>query len=263
MKRRRWWTGALGLLTVVLALALGWQTHRSSAGQQPGQLLFAPVFGASGLVTNELAFREPDRPGAHLSPDWWVTSGSLFADHGTGWSGRIDDRSPDVDSLRGTDSAVLRAVSRRTDLGNSSLQVELNLSHLTETLRTGRRDFDGLHLMARYRNPDTLYYVSVCRRDGVLAIKKKVPRIGGVAEYTTLAHGLLPCPREVWRTVRIDVRNTAEGVLLSLVIDGRLRLTALDHGQDGTAPLTSAGRVGVRGDNAEFHLRALTVRALG
>src|SRR4051794_8396896 len=68
---------------------LPWRAH-FPAGQQ--------------LITNEVAFEHPDRPHVHTSTDWLVTSGSLFADHGTAFTGVVDAEQPDVDSEQATDS---------------------------------------------------------------------------------------------------------------------------------------------------------------
>jgi hypothetical protein len=55
------------------------------------------------------------------------------------------------------------------------------------------------------------------------------------------------------------VRTTPAGVRLTFWSDGHPVVSALDHGQNGTPPLRQPGRVGIRGDNAEFHFRDFQV----
>ena len=64
-----------------------------------------------------------------------------------------------------------------------------------------------------------------------------------------------------WHDVRLDVRNVDRGgVRLTLSLDGHTTLDTVDRGTGGP-PITSAGRIGIRGDNAEFDIDSLTVRA--
>jgi hypothetical protein len=138
-----------------------------------------------GLITNEVAYREPDRPGAHVSPDWMVTSGSLFADDGAASTGEIDGDAPDVGSRHATGSAVLRAVTVRDDFLDVRVTLDLQVLAMTATERTDREDFDGVHLMLRYFDPDQLYTIDLCRRDDTVTIKKKV---AGRARRRRLPH---------------------------------------------------------------------------
>jgi hypothetical protein len=85
----------------------------------PPERLFRDTFDRpDGLVTNEWAFRHPDDRDAVVSPDWYMTSGSLFTSGKAGWSGVPDRRAPDAASADGTGSAVFRLVTHRRDFGN-------------------------------------------------------------------------------------------------------------------------------------------------
>jgi hypothetical protein len=214
-----------------------------------------------GLITNEVAYREPDRPGAHVSPDWLVTSGSLFADNGGASTGEIDGDAPDVDSRHATGSAVLRAVTVRDDFLDVRVTLDLRVLAMTATERTDQEDFDGVHLMLRYLDPDQLYTIDLCRRDDTVTIKKKVTGEtgpdGGV--YHTMAAAPFDCVHDRWRTFTAQVSNEAGGVRLTLFTPEGQVIAALDEGAGGQPPLAEAGRVGVRGDNTSFRLRDFAV----
>ncbi len=212
--------------------------------------------GPDGLVTNEFAYHNAADPRAVLSPSWWVTSGSLFRQQGTGWTGRVDDRTPDPASATGTHSSTFRLVSRRS-FGNAQLALRLRVDAYT----SGSDDvtWSGVHLFLRYRDEYTLYAVSVGRRDGVLSVKKKVA--GGDSNngtYFVLAERRAAQLSPGWHDVRARVVDESGGVTITLEVDGVPRLTARDAGVGGP-PLTGEGRVGVRGDNTEFHLDDVTV----
>ncbi len=224
------------------------------------------------LVTNEYAYHHPDSADAVRSPDWIVTSGSLFAVGGLLWSGHPDDRSPGPTSTGGTDSAVLRVVTTRTDYADVRLTFGLWIAGLTETKRTPSKDTDGVHAILRYQSEFSTYYVSMFRRDGQVAVKKKVaggPSNGGT--YHTL--GAKPFPidpawRGSWHQVETTVERVPPGnVQLTLRIDGRAAIDVIDGGAGGAsgagAPVgQAAGRVGLRGDNCEFFVRDFTVAPL-
>lgn len=234
------------------------------SGDDGRDVLWKPQFPAGpSLMTNELAHREPELRGVRRSSDWVVTSGSLFADHGAGFSGQVDGGSPDVRSRSATGSAVLRAVSAKDHFGDVAVDLDLDVAGQTVTSRTGRNSYDGVHLMLRYGSPDSLYTVSLCRRDGTAAIKKKSPLVasddGG---YITLAQVQMPCPVQRWQPFHCEVRNTGHGVRLSLWTLGRRVLSVRDAGSGGAPPLIAPGRIGVRGDNTEFRFRDLVVRRL-
>jgi hypothetical protein len=220
----------------------------------------APNLAKMRLVTNEHAYRHAGDDGVRTSPQWLVTSGSLF---GTGtflWSGVPDGGAPGPRSSPQTGSAVLRAVTVDDTYTDVDISFDLRVNNLTRTARTPSQDYDGVHVSLRYQNERLLYYVSVFRRDGVVAVKKKVP--GGPSNggtYSTLASddtlpraGLLPG----WRHVEVSIVGVTE-VLIELRIDGRRVLSATEKAAD--APIVWPGRVGIRGDNCDFYLRNFRV----
>jgi hypothetical protein len=128
---------------------------------------------------------------------------------------------------------------------------------------TDQHSYDGVHVMLRYTSPQSLYYVSICRRDGTAVIKKKTVDSPSDDEgtYVTLASARFPCATGTWTSARVEVRTTPAGVRLTFSSGGRAVVSALDDGQGGTPPLRQPGRVGIRGDNTEFHFRDFRVVA--
>jgi hypothetical protein len=248
--------GALGVVGLALAGA-----HLRTQG---GDGTWRPAFGASReLVANELDVSSAaDR--VARSPDWIVTSGSLFSDDGAGWTGRVDGRTPDPRSERATGSAVFRVVSQ-PQFQSCVVELDLRLDGRTSTRRTPPQAYDGVHIFVRYRNPWNLYVVSVARRDGLVVVKRKESR-GNVAngredeaDYVTLATATAPFPMHTWHHVAVAVSDVVGGVHLTLTVDGRPLLDVVDEGLDGARPLVGPGRIGIRGDNTEFHFRDVVV----
>ncbi|WP_344935198.1 hypothetical protein [Actinoplanes nipponensis] len=229
--------------------------------------LFQPVFPASGLVTNEFAYWNPTDPQRADSRDWEMTSGSLFALDGSGYSGKVDGGSPDVRSVTNTGSAIFRLNTRDHSFGDVQVAMKLNVSGLTATSRTPAVDWDGVHIFLHYQSQYELYYASVARRDGHVVIKKKClggPSNGG-AYYALGSSEVsgLSLPLNSWQDVGASIRNNADGsVFIALQRNGKTVSTATDSGV-GCAPIRAAGATGIRGDNAEFRFSGFTVSALG
>jgi hypothetical protein len=229
----------------------------------PGVLFFDAFGPDNGIITNEFATWNPTNPARVASPDWEMTSGSLLAAYGSGWTGVPDGGSPDARSETATGSAVFRLNTRRHDFGDVDVAMRLRVSGLVATSRTPATDWDGVHIWMRYRAEEELYYASVNRRDGAVVIKKKCA--GGSTNggtYHTLAsakgHAI---PLDTWQDVAAGVQDNPDGtVTLRLWREGRLLLEVTDRGT-GCAPLTGDGAVGVRGDNANFLVDDFTVRA--
>ncbi len=218
-----------------------------------------------GLVTNEFAYWFPNDPNAVKSDIWEMSSGSLFADRGRGWSGVPDSVQPNARSTNGTHSAVFRLTTKRGDFKDIALRLELLNDGLSSTPATPPRDYDGVHLFLRYQSEYYTYYVTLNRRDGTVMIKKKIP--GGPSNggsYFTLSpvvsYGV---PHKAWQRIEATARNNADGsVGLKLFIDGRLLASAVDDGSMGGAPIRVPGKVGIRGDNCDLKFRSFTVSAL-
>ena len=172
------------------------------------------AFGiADGLVTNEYAFFSPGDAAARVSPTWQLDSGSLFALGGAGWTGIPDDVEPNALSSNGTDSAIFRLVTKRSDLGNVSVSFSLENRGLTQTSSTPAVAWDGVHVFLRYQSQYSLYYASINRRVGTAVIKKKVP--GGPDNGGTY-YDLTPYVAHAvafgsWQAVTATVSNNTDG----------------------------------------------------
>jgi hypothetical protein len=222
---------------------------------------FAPT-GTSRLVTNEYATWNPSAPSAVHAADWIVTSGSLFSRNGNGWSGVPDGTSPGPQSSPTNGSAVFRMTTSANDFEDVAVLMRFRNHGLTSTARTPKQPWDGVHVFLRYSSAAQLYYASLNRRDGTVAIKKKVR--GGPQEvdggtYTTLATGHWKVPYGQWQDAEAVVRTVGHDVAISVYVDGHLVVAAVDHGQGGRAPLTKPGRVGIRADNCNFDVSSFVV----
>lgn len=237
------------------------------AGQPPAVadqvLLAADAPLVDGLVTNEWAYWNPTASGAVRSTTWQANSGSLFAAGGRYWSGPVDDRTPDRLSAQGTNSAVLRVTTVRTDFTDVAVRLRLTVDGQTSTASTPPVDWDGAHLFLRYQNEASLYYASVARRDGAVVVKKKCPGgpSNGGTYYPLGPAGRAPIRpgRPVWFTAAITT-SADRTVRVRVWRVRQLLADAVDTGV-GCPPILHSGAIGIRGDNTEIrfdHFRATT-----
>lgn len=233
----------------------------------PGSALFREEFGyPDGLITNEYATWNSGNADARVSPIWEMTSGSLFAQNGTGWTGKPDGcSSSSPDSEPCTASDVFRLNTKRHDFGNVTVSLDLRENGLTSSSRTPAVDWDGVHVWLHYQSEYKLYYASFNRRDGHVVIKKKCEggsENGGT--YYELGPGEAsgyPIPFGTWQHLAASIQDNADGsVTITMFRDGTKLLSATDNGT-GCAPITNAGSVGVRGDNADFNIDNFIVTA--
>ncbi|GAB3112081.1 hypothetical protein GCM10027055_14140 [Janibacter alkaliphilus] len=248
--------------TVVVALgaAAGWYALRPAA-----PLLTWTASGEDRLVTDE--YRTVDADSINSSPDnvWDVTSGALYVRDGTGWTGPTSAGQPIPGIGPSVGSAVFRMHSRRADLGDVATSVRLRALAQDEPTGGTAPDWDGVHVWVRHVSEQELYAVSVMRRDGQVAIKRKLP--GGPSNggtYATLATTERTMPLGRWQDVEVRVRDEGEQVRIALAIDGEPVLDALDHGQPGPGQsraraITGSGSVGVRADATEVELAQVRV----
>lgn len=223
-------------------------------------LLYDPFTRPDGLITNEYAVFNPADQARVVDKNWEVSSGSLFALANTAWTGVPDNLDPNAGSTNGTNSAVLRAVTRQGNFTNVTVSTRMRRNYLTSTSTTPAVDWDGEHLLLRYVTQYSLYYASIDRRDGNVVIKKKIhdgPSNDGVY-YDLSPYVNHPMTPGVWHDVRAMVEDRPDGtVRIQLWVDGELVVTGLDTGQGG--PVIRAGQVGVRGDNSNFQFDDFTV----
>ncbi|MBM0256186.1 hypothetical protein [Micromonospora sp. 4G55] len=257
-RSRRWWlalaAGAVVVLLVAAGVALLLTRTRGPAD-------FAPSFsGPDGLVTNEYAYRHPDRPGVHRSDDWEVTSGSLYRRGGVAWTGTPDAAAPGVDSSTGTGSSVFRMTSRRHDFENVRVSLRLRNLGLTDTGREAASETDGVHLFLRWKDETELYVVSLNRRDDRIVIKKKLS--GGDVNggtYVTMGQAPYQVRTGAWQSFEVAIATTPSGgVGIDVRQDDRMLVAATDKGDSGP-PITGPGAIGLRGDNCEFEFDQVRV----
>src|SRR5690349_19163855 len=162
------------------------------------------------------SFAGPDRliaAEAHPSGDdspWEMTSGSLFRQNGTGWSGM-----PDAGESSGQNgSAVFRMVSKQRDFSDADVTAVMRVDDLVTTNRTPAQDFDGAHVWVRYESDHQLYAVSVDRRHSTMIIKKEGAggdSNGGTYYDLSAQRPDSPIPFGQWQHVRVAVRDELDG----------------------------------------------------
>ena len=102
------------LATTILAGAVALTPLSANAST-----LFQYTFNSpNGLITNEYAHWNPRSSSAKKSNYWDMTSGSLFAKDGHGWTGKIDDCEPNATSSNCTNSAIFRLNTKNFGYGN-------------------------------------------------------------------------------------------------------------------------------------------------
>ena len=150
---------------------------------------------------------------------------------------------------------MFRLTTKRSDFGNVSVSFSLLNQGLSSTIKTPPVDWDGVHIFLRYQSQESLYYASVDRRDGKVLIKKKVPGgpSNGGTYYDLCAPVIHRVPHGQWQRVRASVTNNQDGsVAIRLYSEGIFLVGATDAGEGGAPPITRPGKVGIRGDNADF-----------
>jgi hypothetical protein len=256
-RRARAWRAA-GLIAAIAAATV--IVVVLTQGSAP--LLSLPFPKANKLITNERAYSDPKGPGVRVSRQWVVTSGSLFSRDGTGWTGVPDDIAPNAESTNGNDSAVFRAVTRQGGFTNATVSFQLRVTGLVTTSRTPAVAYDGVHVFLRYQNPQYLYVVSVFRRDGIVAVKEKIP--GGPANggtYYTLAEARHRVPMNQWVSVHVTIVTVARNAVRITLEIGTRQVLMATVPASRVPPILKPGRVGLRGDNTEFYFRDFEVTA--
>lgn len=225
-------------------------TTTAPLGPQPeprGAVLVADDFDrADGVVTDERTWHDDT---GTLPPDdeiWAATSGVLRSEGGEGWS----------------DSPVFRVVTHRRDIGDVAVSFRLRTEAPVGDDQHPEEAWDGVHLLLQYQDEADLYAVSVARRDGELAIKRKDP--GGPSNggtYTTLATGPGAVAPGRWTDVVVTIRNGADGIEITVGLDGKPVLETVDREAVGDRA-SKPGRVGIRADNTTFRLDDVVVKEL-
>lgn len=202
-------------------------------------------FSITTLLTNEYAYWNKTAPDAKINSRWWVTSGTLYAKDGQGYSGVPDKTASalmDATSSKGNNSSALRFFSKEP-FGDTTLSFNYTLLGLSSALTA--QSYDGIHVFIRRKDENNTYYISVSRRDQTIVIKKKLA--GTYYDLTEYKQSYTPIGKAQF--VKITCTTDSKGVTITLYINGTPRLTCLD-----SKDIFTVGSVGFRGDNAEFLL---------
>lgn len=211
------------------------------------RLLSATFDGSDGIFVSSGAFwSRPDR-GRTQNPDWFAESGDLFRRSGTGW----------------TDASVFRMWTRRTDLAFSQVALDVRFNGwsggsskwhgvnlwLNRRLRTPR-DGSGVDDGPRQQG----YAVDFLNRDGRLYIEKKV----GDRYYILKKDAWRPVTGRWYRWAGRVIDNGDGTSTIQVLINGEVVQQVVDDGSVG-GPRLLGGRVGLRGDRANFNVDNLAI----
>jgi len=131
--------------------------------------------GTNGLITNEYAHWNSD---GINSPDWDMTSGSVFRQSNMAWTGLLDSLTPNKYSSDHTNSNVFRLNTFRTFAGNIKVSLALKNNSEIHDPNCGAATnpcTNGVHIWLRHLTQYDLYAVSLNRVDNKAVIKRKVP----------------------------------------------------------------------------------------
>jgi len=239
--------------------------------------LFQDSFiGGDGLVTNEYAHWNSD--GINV-PDWDMTSGSLFRQSNTAWTGVPDGLVPNKYSSDHTNSDVFRLNTFRTFAGNIKVSLALkNNSEIHDSNCSANNTcWHGVHLWLRHLTQYDLYAVSLNRADNKVVIKRKVPcgneNDGFYRDLTSpVTHSWSV---GTWQHYSVTIQTNSNGSVTIKVYDDDSNpnspfVQATDTGGTNTSwtsacatsgsyptaqypPITAAGSVGLRGDFDNFN----------
>ena len=224
-------------------------------------LLFDGFTGADTVLTNHYAFWSPDDSTAFRTPNWEMESGCSFRRDNTLWSGVPTSNIPNKDCSNGSGSETFRLWSKRTDFRNVSMSMSLRNNGYAVGSQ-GERTWDGVKIWLRRQGASGshgLYTVEVNRRQGNIMIQKKCANSDTYHILEQARPEGAAASIGQWENVGGSVTNQPDGsVKLTMVRHGKTVMEASDTGV-GCAPITTAGRVGFRGDSTNFNVDDVTV----
>ncbi len=232
------------------------------------QLPFLYTFNAPGILY------ESSHAARSASRYWFLDSGAelvIANGHGGTIQGSLPENDPwreayalssPTDTDQGYHPQNLFRLLTLKKWGDAVVQSDflITADHLSAS--ENRNESNGLLLMTRYQDHDTLYYAGI-RVDGQAVIKKKyhgtyytlaiTPIYPGAYDRTTNPDLI---PHDTWIGLRSEARNLVDGsVLLELSIEEpgseswQPLLSVHDDGSfGGTPPITAAGTAGIRTD---------------
>jgi hypothetical protein len=217
-------------------------------------LLFDDFTGANGVITNHYAFWSPDDDSAFRDDVWEMESGCALRQNDTLWTGVPTSNLPNRDCSNGSGSETFRLWTKRSF---TNVNVTFSLRNNGYAVGSqGERTWDGIKVWLRRQGASGsvgLYTAEVNRRQGNIMIQKKC---AGSDTYHILAQARpegAAASIGQWEKVGGSVKNQPDGsVRLTLMRHGQTVLEATDDGV-GCAPITTGGRMGIRGDSTNFN----------
>jgi len=217
------------------------------------------------------------------SPYWWVNSGGyLHLRNGVGQTQqgalrRLDPwrvlygASNPIDTNGGYHPQNIFRLVSRTTWENVRLEAQFKITNDNWSSSPNQNASNGLLLMSRYKDGNTLYYAGV-RVDGNAVIKKKYRGtyytlaqkkifVGTYSEDTNLL------PHQTWIRLRSDTKTNTDGsVTIKLYMqngDGswKLLLEARDNGSQGPT-ITGSGFIGLRTDFMDVEFDTIRVEKI-
>jgi hypothetical protein len=207
-------------------------------------------------------------------PHWWVNSGGQFIVQGGSaktiqgespsdaeWHKRYQEDNPEDTDNGAHPQNIFRLVQRQT-WHNLTQSAYFRINHDNLSSSPNRNESNGLFLMNRYVDGQTLYYTGI-RVDGAAVVKKKVN-----GTYVTLAykpvfsggaynHDTNPnaIPHGSWIGLKAEVKDVANGAVsiklyytLGQSDDWKLVIDVIDTGKTGGAVISATGNAGIRTD---------------
>lgn len=230
---------------------------------------------------------ESESPTRSRSPYWWLDSGGRLAiKNGIGetiqWSLDLLDpwyieyrlTNPEDTDKGAHPQNVFRLVSK-SQWHNARVQFYFRIKRDNFSESPNRNDSNGVLLMSRYVDGDTLYYAGV-RVDGTSVIKKKYKGV----YYTMAQQRLFPgtyarnanvslLPHNEWMGLRVETRDQDGAVSIRLYLqrasgEWKEVARATDDGTTygGTPVIGDEGRVGIRTDFMDVQFKEFKSEAI-
>lgn len=275
------------LLSIVLAVIVLQPAPHGSRTSEVAAVVtvgypFVYSFNTSGVLY------EAGSSGESTSPYWWLNSGAKMIIQGS--VGKTNQGElPLLDKWRlmysltnplDTDNGyhpqnTFRLVTKNA-MGNGRVEALFKIEKDNWSSSPNRNASNGLLLMSRYQDKDTLYYAGI-RVDGYAVIKKKykgayftmaTKRI--FAGTYTAAANVNMLPHQEWIGLRTESVANADGsvtVKLFMKRDGETQWTKLLEAKDngsygGTAPISANGRAGIRTDFMDVSFESFRMEAI-
>jgi hypothetical protein len=198
-------------------------------------LLFQHTFRGSGqLIASEFA---------NNSPEWVVTSGSLFRRDETGWTGVPDTCGAGQQPPVCNHSDVFRTHTRLSFSGSYTLTFRAKVNAIKSGACQHEPGDRGFKVFAGRRSEHDLYVVALSRDNtNPLYVKRKVP-CGQTNSGTYVTIGIAksyPWPMGEWRSFRIEVSRNIDDTVTITLFDGAGNVLHVATDRGGPNPATSS-----------------------